>query len=109
MEDKTLADPKANKNWPAWRYGPDGKSGIFDREEDVPTGWTDHPDNVGKTEAEKPSTNADGEEIDNFGVTWNADVNTPDKSKTKGGLWKLLPGKSRPAPAEGFPKETFDL
>lgn len=26
--------------WPSWRYGPDGGSGIFYREEDIPLGWT---------------------------------------------------------------------
>lgn len=29
--------------WPAWRYGPDGQSEIFDKEEDVPEGWTRKP------------------------------------------------------------------
>jgi len=102
MEDKTLADPKADKDWPAWRYGPNGQSDIFQREEDVPEGWVDHPDNVGKEALEKPTTNEAGEEVDLFGVTWNADINTPDRGKTSKGFWKLLPGKTRPAPAEGY-------
>lgn len=29
--------------WPSWRYGPDGESGIFNSEEEVPTGWTRKP------------------------------------------------------------------
>lgn len=26
--------------WPSWRHGPNGESAIFQREEDVPYGWT---------------------------------------------------------------------
>lgn len=109
MEDRlTPADPNASKDWPRWFYGPDNQSGVFDREEDVPEGWAEHPDAVGKSEdggepeTFEAKTNEAGEEVDNFGVTWNADVNTADKGKTKGGLWKLQPGKARPAPAEGY-------
>lgn len=29
--------------FPAWRYGPNGQSDIFQSEDDVPAGWTDHP------------------------------------------------------------------
>lgn len=29
--------------FPGWRYGPGGKSAIFESEGDVPTGWVDHP------------------------------------------------------------------
>jgi hypothetical protein len=29
--------------WPSVRYGPDGQSQVFKREEDVPPGWQDHP------------------------------------------------------------------
>lgn len=28
--------------WPCWAYGPKGESEIFEREEDVPKGWTHH-------------------------------------------------------------------
>lgn len=31
------------QNWPAWRYGPNGASAVFESEKDVPKGWTDHP------------------------------------------------------------------
>lgn len=34
--------------WPSWRYGPKGEAQIFDREEDVPKGWKDHPSKFGK-------------------------------------------------------------
>lgn len=29
--------------FPSWRYGPNGQSGVFESEADVPTGWVDHP------------------------------------------------------------------
>lgn len=29
--------------WPAWFYGPEGQSRIFDSAEEVPSGWADHP------------------------------------------------------------------
>lgn len=29
--------------WPSWRYGPNGAAEIFERAEDVPRGWEDHP------------------------------------------------------------------
>lgn len=28
--------------WPAWYYGPKGEAQIFEKKEDVPTGWKDH-------------------------------------------------------------------
>lgn len=34
-------------HWPSWRYGPNGQSGVFESETDVPTGWEDHPSKVG--------------------------------------------------------------
>jgi hypothetical protein len=35
-----------DNQWPAWRYGPDGQSGVFESEADVPKGWEDHPTKV---------------------------------------------------------------
>lgn len=29
--------------WPAWRFGPDGESQMFDDPKDVPDGWVDTP------------------------------------------------------------------
>lgn len=29
--------------FPAWFYGPDGQSAIFESAEEVPSGWRDHP------------------------------------------------------------------
>ena len=34
------------KEWPAWRYGPNGQSAIHESEDTVPKGWQDHPSKV---------------------------------------------------------------
>ena len=34
---------RPNRDWPGWRYGPDGEGAIFNRQEDVPEGWTRRP------------------------------------------------------------------
>lgn len=34
------------QNWPAWYFGPEGKSGIFQNQAEVPAGWEDHPSKV---------------------------------------------------------------
>lgn len=44
--------------WPSWRYGPKGESAIFEKAEDVPKGWQDHPSKFEK--AKKPKAE-DGE------------------------------------------------
>lgn len=31
------------QEFPKWYHGPEGKSAIFDKIEDVPEGWHDHP------------------------------------------------------------------
>lgn len=41
--------------WPAYYYGPDGQSEIFQSEDEVPEGWEDHPSKVGK-DASKSSS-----------------------------------------------------
>lgn len=33
--------------WPCWCTGPDGEGAVFEREEDVPEGWTHHGVTVG--------------------------------------------------------------
>lgn len=33
---------QVGNGWPSWRYGPNGEAEIFQREEDVPPGWTDY-------------------------------------------------------------------
>lgn len=37
--------------WPAWFYGPDGQSAIFNGPLEVPEGWHDNPDKVGDSKA----------------------------------------------------------
>lgn len=32
--------------FPGWRYGPGGKSAVFESEADVPKGWKEHPSEV---------------------------------------------------------------
>lgn len=38
--------------FPGWRFGPNGEAQIFEREEDVPDGWTDNPNDFKKAENE---------------------------------------------------------
>jgi len=46
-------------SWPAWRYGPNGESAIFQHEAEVPKDWVDSPAKVGKapvkTETKSPA------------------------------------------------------
>ena len=51
----------------SWRYGPGGASAIFECEDDVPEGWTDHPCKVkseelavAKAEVAKMDLDGDG-------------------------------------------------
>jgi hypothetical protein len=37
------AQPENISSWPAWYYGPDGQSAIFESEKEVPSGWKDSP------------------------------------------------------------------
>lgn len=47
---------KKSREWPAWRYGPDGEGKIFEKPEDVPKGWVDSPAKVKKASSEaKPN------------------------------------------------------
>ena len=39
-------DDASNRAWPAWFYGPKGESGVYEKREDVPAGWEDHPSKV---------------------------------------------------------------
>lgn len=53
-EFKKQAEPgrKQSTGWPSYRYGPNGESRVFEREEDVPGGWHDHPSKVLKDDDE---------------------------------------------------------
>lgn len=41
---------KERKFWPSTRYGPNGQSRVFQNEEEVPSGWVDHPSKVSGAE-----------------------------------------------------------
>ncbi len=36
----------AHQEWPAWRYGPNGESAIFEEHDEIPKGWVDDPKKV---------------------------------------------------------------
>jgi len=44
-----MSDEKVS--WPAWFYGPNDAAEIFEKAEDVPAGWVDHPALVGAEKA----------------------------------------------------------
>lgn len=46
--------PTADTTYPAWFYGPEGQSAIFDAENEVPDGWMDHPSAFAEQEQEEP-------------------------------------------------------
>jgi hypothetical protein len=48
--------------WPAWRHGPDGKSEIFQRPEDVPDGWVTLDEKNAGVLAEAEETGVTGED-----------------------------------------------
>lgn len=48
-DSETPKDP----NWPAWFYGPDDQSAIFQKDDEIPEGWKDHPSKVGNADEEK--------------------------------------------------------
>lgn len=58
-DENEVVDTKVR--WPAWRYGPDGQSEIFQTEDDVPAGWKDHPSKVGKKDGKKAADDKGGD------------------------------------------------
>lgn len=114
-----------DKNWPAWRYGPNGHAAMFERSEDVPSDWRDHPTKVGEKAAAPVKTptptptptpapdarigdtapSGDGApvELDTAGWPWMAVLHARSKGKTKDGLWRMKVGVSRPDPKPGYP------
>lgn len=46
--------------FPAWFYGPDGASGVFDCADNVPQGWADHPSKVKADKADPFDHDGDG-------------------------------------------------
>lgn len=83
-----------NDKWPSWRYGPNGASGVFASEADVPAGWQDHPSKVkGSTSAKTTGTG---------GTTAAATPPAVDASKGKAGRPPSPLGAARKAYKERF-------
>lgn len=85
----------AKSEWPAWFNGPKGETAIFDKAEDVPTGWTSGAEK--RTVKGSAPTATDGD-VDAQGWPWSADLHASTKAKTKDGLWRMKVGVARPAP-----------
>lgn len=45
---------KTFPSWPAWFYGPNNQAQIFNKAEDVPEGWVDHPRKLVEDEDKTP-------------------------------------------------------
>lgn len=58
---------------------------------------------AGATAPEGGKSDTDKPELDAHGHPWSAELHAASKSKTRAGLWRMAVGKSRPAPAKGFP------
>jgi len=116
--------------WPAWRYGPNGRAEIFQSAGEVPAGWQDHPTKVsGKDQAPAPApavkapatpapaapavkvatTETSTGGVDAGGWPFDPKIHAATQSRTKADLWRMKVGATRPAPKEGFPKPTLDL
>lgn len=57
--------------WPAWRFGPDGESQLFEKAEDVPEGWTPKPPSVIYEAPEQAPVDKEKiiDQLKEFGVT----------------------------------------
>jgi hypothetical protein len=110
-----------HQDFPAWRYGPEGKAAVFESESDVPRGWQDHPSKVGGKSAAAPaaaktpaaakapptpaaSATDNPGDLDADGHPYDAKLHAGTGSKTKAGLWRMKVGVARPAAAPGYPK-----
>ena len=104
----------SKSEWPAWFNGPKGETAIFDKAEDVPTGWTSGAEKrtvkgsaPSPTPAPAPTPTAPAgdpavapaaTDVDAQGWPWSAELHASTKAKTKDGLWRMKVGVSRPAP-----------
>lgn len=91
------------KDWPAWFNGPKGETAIFDKAEDVPTGWTSGAEKrtvkgSAPSPTPAPAPAAADDDVDAQGWPWSAELHASTKAKTKDGLWRMKVGVSRPAP-----------
>lgn len=50
--------------WPAWYFGPNGEERIFQKIEDVPKGWQDHPSKFKPRAPEGETEDAEGEPLE---------------------------------------------
>ena len=49
-----------DNKWPAWFYGPNGQSDVFESADEVPEGWQDHPSKVADAVTIATDTDANG-------------------------------------------------
>lgn len=84
-----------DNKWPAWFYGPNGQSDVFESADEVPEGWQDHPSKVADAVTIATDTDANGH-------LWNAEIYAEPPTKTAAGLWKLKPGMNRPEPVKAL-------
>lgn len=103
-------------NYPAWFYGPGGKSGVFNSDAEVPAGWQDHPSKVADKSVTQAQTGTgaatpgdQSNTLDAAGWPFDATLHAATQTKTQNGLWRMKVGVSRPVPKEGFPKPVLDL
>ena len=76
----------SNSNFPAWMYSPDGDAKIFERDEDVPKGWLDHPIKVEEGENDGVATASTDDEkliVENVNEDATSPVEPSKKSKKK--------------------------
>ena len=104
------------KDWPAWAFGPNDQSAIFENPAEVPKGWVSHPSlltgkaaptpppvltpaaSVPEATVTEPATEAKTPHVDAEGHPWSADLHSASKTMTKAGLWRMKVGATRPAP-----------
>lgn len=71
---------RETENWPAWHYGPDEASGIFNSADEVPAGWVDHPSKIGVKAAPElpkmPGATTDTTDVDSQGNAGDPEINT---------------------------------
>lgn len=106
------------QNFPAWFYGPNGESQIFQSEGEIPSGWQDHPSKHEKTKTPAPPApplvvkQNDGTAnpaIDAAGWPFDPALHAATATRTKEDLWRMKVGVKRPDPKPGFPKPVLDL
>lgn len=123
-------------SYPAWFYGPNGQSQVFNSDVEVPAGWQDHPSKVAdkivtpaktgsapvggaataagtasaaQTGASAVAPGDQSNTLDAEGWPFDPALHAATQSRTKAGLWRMKVGVSRPDPKEGFPKPVLDL